>query len=239
MPLVLHPQMRLNLLKNYGIDCVILQPFTKEFAEQTPEEFLSHLHAHVPFSHLLLGYDTYIGKDRAANGERVGQIVTPWGAKIEVTDPLYFEGAILSTSLVRQAIVSGDLPLLERLLGRPYSLMGSIVKGDGLGKKIGAPTINISVDGLLLPPLGVYIVSIDGIPAIANLGHSPTMKGSKTPLLEVHLLEYEEIGDLPEVVLLKYLRPEIRFDNQEALIKQIGLDIASAKKFHQEKLGGR
>lgn len=147
MPLVLHPQMRLNLLKSYGIDCVILQPFTKEFAEQTPEDFLFRLHTYVPFSHLLLGYDTYVGKDRAANGERVSQIVAPWGAKVDVTAPLYFEGTILSTSVVRQAIITGDLPLLERLLGRPYSLMGSIVKGDGLGKKIGAPTINISVDG--------------------------------------------------------------------------------------------
>lgn len=230
---ILHVEHRLRLLKECGVDYVILQPFTEQFASQTPEEFLHMLHSSVPFTHLVLGYDTYIGKGRSGDSRLIREITAPWGTEIEVAPVLYEGDAPLSSSLVRVAIQDGDLPRLRRLLGRPYSLMGPVVQGAGLGRKLGAPTINISVEGLLLPPLGVYFAKFHNIPAIANIGHSPTLKNSETPMLEVHLLDTPPvIAPLEEVELLAYHRPEIRFPTKEALQQQIQKDIQLAKEFY-------
>lgn len=223
---------RLALFETMGIEYVILTPFTTEFAKQSAKEFLITLKKSIPFSSLILGHDARIGHDRNPHLQQLAQELN---FNLEYLEPIQREGKVISSSDIRRLVQKGELVEASKLLGRPYSLYASVEMGFGKGAPLGFPTANLPVKGLALPPLGVYAVKviIEGktFPAVANLGYAPTLHEGRPPCLEVHLIDTQQqlYGKQLEVIFLKYLRSEKKFDNLTALKEQIHNDILLTK----------
>lgn len=227
---------KLKLLKDQGVSNLLVYPFTREFSEQSPEEFLNTLMQTTPFSHLILGHDAAIGKARQGNREIVERLAEKLQFTVEY-QPIYktADEVPVSSSLIRRHLKEGDLQLVEQFLGRKFSIYQKITSGKGLGKETGFPTANLSVEGLCLPPLGVYAVEFvqkgRKYSAIANLGFAPTLKQENTPLLEVHVLDpIDQFQNSEvEVIFHQFIRPEQKFVDLNALQQQIAKDIEQVK----------
>lgn len=222
---------KLSLLGQTSIDTLILLSFTRYLAEHSAASFIERVRHFIPFSHLLLGHDATLGRDRQGDRATMHALSEQWGFSLHYLEEYRFEGQPVSSSRIRKALQEGNLEIVEQLLGRPYSLYGKVIEGQGLGKKIDWPTANLEVKGLCLPPFGVYAVEGQSqekrMPGIANLGVAPTIRMDSSPLLEVHFLDYqEELGDQPiEIFFKKFIRPEKKFNSIAELQKQIALDI--------------
>ncbi len=227
---------RIHLLEKMGVDALILLQFTKDFSEQSAEQFLQKLQKAVPFSHLVLGWDATLGKNKHGNKEIVQEIAKKSHFSVDYLDQQKVDGMPISSSQIRQSIQAGKLDDVKKLLGRSYSIYSKVFKGEGKGKKLGFPTANFDVKGLCIPPLGVYAVTsmINQVPlkGIANLGIAPTMRDDKIPVLEVHFFDYDEnlYGQPINVIFSAFLRPEKKFSSVDELKSQIQNDISRAKE---------
>lgn len=226
---------KLHLLEQSNVDWVILQSFTPEFASQTAEQFLTTLKKYVPFSYLILGNDAVMGKDRQGNPKAIQAL----GQKLDFTPtylPTYCTGNIkISSSQIRALIGQGKLDEAAKLLGRRYSIYGHAKNGDDEDKSLGFHTANFDVQGLCLPPLGVYAVKVihKGVEysGVANLG-----LGS---ILKVYLFEspVNTLHEAPfEVIFLSFIRKEQKFSSVEEQKKQIVYDFYQAKIINQKGL---
>jgi riboflavin kinase/FMN adenylyltransferase len=146
-------------------------------------------------------------------------------------------GELVSSTAIRQAIEVGDLRKAAAMLGREYMILGTVVSGDNLGKKIGFPTANLSAHNEQFPPNGVYFAEskLDGVvyPGVVNLGYRPTVNtGRSERILEIHLFDFEReiYGKNLEVRFIRYLRPEKKFESIEALACQIEADVKQARE---------
>ncbi len=182
---------------------------------------------------LVCGEDFHFGKDRAGNEfTLIGRGIAVKKVKTETVDDLR-----ISSSAIRKFLEAGDLEQAERRLGHPFCLMGEIVRGKGLARQFGLPTVNIPMEeGQLLPPFGVYAAwtVLDGVryPSAANIGVRPTVEANGTPNLEAHILaELPEIyGKELRVELKSYLRKEMKFADEEQLFLQIRKDGEMSKE---------
>lgn len=242
---VLHPEQSVPLLcslshkkklfEKFGVDDLILLPFTKEFAQQSARDFLSLLHRHIPFSHLILGHDATIGRGKEGDRDCIKELANEFHFIVEYVEPFSLEGEVISSRKIRGFIQQGNLSLAERLLGRRYSVYGRVIEGRTHGKLLGFPTANLDVTNLCLPPFGVYAVQVlhenRMLQGVANLGIAPTIRTDRIPILEVHLLDWE--GNLYhqsiEVIFLSFIRSEMKFQNVDQLKEQITADIHAAK----------
>lgn len=229
------PHKRL-LIEAMGIDNLFLIPFTLEFSYQTDREFIEKLAKMLPLKELVLGHDALIGKDRHGSKENVIKICRELNIGVEYLTPFAIDDRLISSTIIRQTIQKGDLQAAQKLLGRPYSVYGKIVKGLGLGKKLGYPTANIPVEGLCLPPYGIYaaFMRFEGrdYPGVISLGVAPTVRKDNKPVLEIHLFDQppDISGKCVEIFFKRYLREERKFDTLEELSHQIALDVAQAKQ---------
>lgn len=225
---------KIKLFQQFGINHLISIPFTQELSEKTADHFLSFLQTHIPFSHLILGYDAKLGKHKHGDKEHILRLAKEMNFNLHYLEPSKYENDPISSTLIRKSIQSGDFALTKSLLGRPYSIYSNVQPGEGKGKQIGFPTINVNVNGLCLPPLGVYTVTLMQentlFKGIANLGVSPTIKNTVQPTLEVHLFDVpKNIFGLVEVFFHQFLRPEKKFESIEKLKLQITEDIKIGK----------
>jgi riboflavin kinase/FMN adenylyltransferase len=147
-------------------------------------------------------------------------------------------GEIVSSTTIRRAVEAGDFKKAAVMLGREYTILGTVVHGDDLGKKIGFPTANLSAHSEQFPPNGVYFAEakLEGVvyPGVVNLGYRPTISNGKSDrVLEIHLLDFkgEIYGRDLELRFVRYLRPEKKFDNVDALVRQIERDVQQARGF--------
>lgn len=226
---------RCKLLEEAGMDCLILLQFTPELANHSFEEFLRSVHSFCPFKYLVLGHDAAFGKERKGTQEAVQKLTSEMHFALDYLKPFVVEETPVSSSTIRTALREGDLSRVEKLLGRPFSISQDIQSGQGLGKRIGFPTLNIPVEELCLPPLGVYAVLVKQgsktFKAVANLGIAPTVRTDRKPLLEVYLLEGHLDESLaPEVLFHTFLRTEQRFASIDALKEQIARDVQQTKE---------
>lgn len=225
---------RLALFEHFGIDIVIILPFTTAFSTQTAEQFLSKIKSALKFDYLILGHDGVIGNDRNTD---LTHICKKLGIDLEYLKPVEVAGMVISSSAIRQHINAGELAEASLLLGRPYSIQATVQQGMGFGRVVGFHTANLAIEDLILPPLGVYVVEVvigeEKLPAVANLGYAPTLHHNRPPLLEVHLLggQRDLYGATLDVHFLKYLRPEQKFPTTEALKHQIQQDILAASYY--------
>lgn len=226
---------RVKLLKEQHIDTAVLLTFTKSFSQLSPRAFLSKVQASIPFSKLILGYDAVLGRDREGDPATIQALGKELGFEVEYLPKIALEGHAISSTAVRMAIQKGDFSTVKKLLGRPYSIYAPVITGQGKGKRIGFATANISLEGLCLPPFGVYAVQVKMndtlLNGVANLGIAPTIRSDNVPILEIHFLDYEKdiYGQLVEVFPIAYIRPEKKFPSIEDLRTQIALDIQFAK----------
>jgi riboflavin kinase/FMN adenylyltransferase len=151
--------------------------------------------------------------------------------------PVKINGAVVSSTAIRQAVENGDLTKAAEMLGREYTILGTVTHGDNLGKKIGFPTANLSAHSEQFPPNGVYAAEaqIDGElhRGVINLGVRPTVsEGKSERVLEIHLFDFNRdiYGVDVEVRFLKFLRPEKKFESLDALVQQIHQDVEQARQ---------
>lgn len=224
------------LIEKFGIDFLYLLPFTKEFAKQCPEDFLGELIKTIHLKELILGYDAKFGCGKTGTPETVQVLGKELGITVQYLPAVTYDGEAISSSLIRKAIISGNLDRAAKLLGRPFSIRSTVVKGAGKGKTLGFPTANLNVDHLVLPPYGVYAckADVDGktFAGVVNLGFAPTLRAEKKLQLEVHFFENpgELYGKTIELYLLNFLRGEKKFSSPEELKHQIKKDVEKAKK---------
>jgi len=159
-----------------------------------------------------------------------------FGFEVEVVEPVLIDGERVSSSGIRAALATGDLKSAERMLGRPYSMIGRVVMGNQLGRKLGFPTANLRLGRKRTPLQGIFAVRVRGIdglanaPGVASLGTRPTIGGT-VPLLEAHVFDYS--GDLYgreiEVEFVSKLREELHFASLDELVVQMNEDAAQAR----------
>lgn len=234
------PDEKAELLAEYGVDVLLTHPFNAQVAAQSPETFMQSIRERVQLDKLLIGYDFALGKNRQGDaaylqkmGEKDGYTVQRYKAIADEDD-----GQIISSRRIRQALTDGRVRDAHWLLGHPYTLRGSVVHGDGRGRKINIPTANIAAPlEKALPANGVYAcwVNVAGKkhPAVTNVGIRPTFTPDKAEAnVEAHLLDFD--GDLYDQELtlsfVEYLRAEKKFNGVEELLAQIRTDIAKARQ---------
>ena len=232
-PLLMTPQMRRDALLEAGADVVQMRDFTHETAAMTPEAYAKLLLSlHPGLDTVFCGANWTFGAKGAGTPQLLRELLAG-KASVEIVGYETVGGVPVSSSRIREAISSGDLAGAAAMLGRPYAVSGEIVKGKGLGKGIGYPTINVEASAPALP-YGVYAVQTPLGRGIANWGEAPTAgeKAWKRPVLEIHLLGGSLEGDplcggngLLKVDILKFIRPERRFGSFEELKMQIKRDI--------------
>lgn len=224
------------VLTQIGIPCLLACPFTHETAKTPARDFIQQLvDAARPLGCISVGYTWNFGHKREGNIHLLMEMGQQHDFAVYGVPPLKIDGEIVSSTLIREAIASGNFTKATTLLGRDYSAFGTVVEGKQLGRQLGFPTANVDVENEQLPPLGVYAVEarIDDawLPAVANLGRRPTVTANAEPSLEVHLLDWSGnlYGKDMEVRFSKFLRPEMKFSGLDELKAQIQRDIETAR----------
>ncbi len=224
-----------RLISALGIDYFFNLTFTEEFSKQDPETFLRNLKNEIHYRKLILGADARFGRAREGDREQILKLADTMGFEIDYLPLFHLGESPVTSSIIRHSVQRGELEHAGKLLGRPYSILAKVERGIQFGKELGIRTANLNASGLALPPFGVYLVKV-AIKnkiyfGIANLGTAPTIKKEKSPLLEVHIFDFdEEIYGLEiEAILMKHLRQEIAFSSKSELAAQIRNDIAQAK----------
>jgi riboflavin kinase/FMN adenylyltransferase len=224
---------KLSLFERFGIGHALVLGFDAVIAATPAEDFVASLRrACRPLGSIAVGHDWRFG--RGAGGSVA--LLETLGVTVHAVAPVEVDGAVARSTAVRRAVEAGDLAGAVRLLGRPASVLGTVVPGRQLGRTLGFRTANLSLAGELLPPHGVYAVRArwngHQLTGVANLGLRPSVEsGSPEPRLEVHLFDFQEdiYGDELEVEWVAFLRPEQSFPSLEALKDQIGRDVLHAR----------
>ena len=220
------------------VDSVLILRFNQYFANLDPETFISEVLLNkLNVKYLVVGDDFHFGKARRGNFALLKEKGREFGFKVEDTDSYLLAGHRISSSMIRDALVDGDLALAARMLGRSYSVCGRVAHGDKRGRTIGFPTANLEMFRKNTPIEGVFAVimtGIDGleIPGVANVGTRPTIGGGSKVVLETHLFDFNRdiYGKYVEVHFKKKIRDEMRFHSMYELKAQIIKDVAEAKK---------
>jgi riboflavin kinase/FMN adenylyltransferase len=221
-----------------GVDIVITQKFDLTIASLSAEKFITWVKERLDFAHLVVGYDFALGHGREGNVVYLEELGHRLGYTLDVFEPIWSEGEKVSSSQVRMAIQNGEVEKAARLLGRPYSLGGSVIHGDGRGKTIGIPTANLDFwSELVIPKQGVYacLAEVGGQiwKAVTNIGYRPTFYSqTPAPVIETHLLDLNNdiYGKEIKLNFIARLRDEQKFSGVDALVAQIGKDIIKSRE---------
>jgi riboflavin kinase/FMN adenylyltransferase len=226
---------RWRLLEPLGVDWFCVLPFGARLSRVTGLEFMAMLRD-AGARKVIVGHDFRFGRDGEGTAERCAAQAHEFGFSVEVVPPVRVDGERVSSGLVRLALAAGDFTRAARLLGRPYSMRGRVLRGRQLGRTLGFATVNIAMRRRQLPLAGILAVRVhgaglEGWPGVASLGTRPTVNGVE-PLLEVHLFDYA--GDLYgrelEVEFVAKLREELRFEALDRMVEQMHEDAAAARR---------
>jgi len=230
------PDEKRELLAAAGLDRVVVLPFTRAVAQQSPEEFIRGLRAEQALQLLVIGYDHAFGRGRSGDEALVRRLGAAAGFDVAVVDAVREDGQPVSSTLIRAAVAHGDLAGAARWLGRPYGLRGQVVPGAGRGRTIGVPTLNLAPPDArkLLPPDGVYGVWVwwrgTRYGGMMNQGPRPTF-AEQARTLEVHVFDFagELYGETVRVEWVQRLRDVQAFPSREALVAQLERDRQAAR----------
>jgi riboflavin kinase/FMN adenylyltransferase len=226
---------KLELLESLGVDVVVLQRFTTAFAQLSPETFVERFVAdRLRVRKLVVGHSVSFGHARRGNAALLETLGAKLGFEVEVIGPVRVDEHEVSSSVIRRAVVAGDVALAARLLGRPHRSTGRVVVGKRRGAALGFPTANVDVRAGMVPADGVYAVRAAigdrEYAGVANVGRNPTF-GENARTLEAHLFDFagELYGRRCRVSFVERLRGEIRFASVDALTAQIRQDAERAR----------
>ena len=229
---------RRMLCENYGIDVEVEYPFTTTLMNMEPEEFVSDILINkLKAKVIVVGTDYCFGRDRSGNVEFLISNAAKYGYETIVVEKEKFQDKDISSTYVREELKLGHMETVNVLLNRPYSITGIVAKGNQLGRKLEIPTINVYPTEIkLLPPKGVYAsrILIDGVwyYGVTNLGTKPTISDGYEVSVETNVFDFDKdvYGNRVEVALYHFLRQEMKFENVEALKKQMESDASFAKE---------
>jgi riboflavin kinase/FMN adenylyltransferase len=232
------PDERTELLDSLGVDVVVVHLFDREVANTTAFDFMQDLKTHLGLRHLVLGYDSTLGKNREGDATRLTEIGRELGYTVEVVAALSDESGVISSTEIRKLIETGNVAEAARLMGHPYSLHGPVIHGDARGRTINVPTANIGYSHeKMIPANGIYAcwAYLRGrkYQAAINIGVNPTFTPDKQiPNVEAHLLDFQDeiYGEDVKLEFIARLRNELRFDSVEKLLEQIWKDIEDTKR---------
>ncbi len=228
---------KLELLEKFGIDLVIILEFNQQLATMEAAKFIELLLVdQLNMKHFVIGYDHSFGRNRAGNYELAKSLSGKYGYTVECVGPVNDYGSPIKSTSIRHELKSGDYDKAVAMLGYKYFLKGDIIKGRGLGKQLGFPTMNINVPpAKLLPKQGVYAAWLDleaaRFPGMAYIGGRLTF-GDESICVEVNLFDFDSnyLGHKTRLTLEKYTRPPQKFDNTQRLIEALSNDEKSVRK---------
>ncbi|MBW4054994.1 MAG: bifunctional riboflavin kinase/FAD synthetase [Proteobacteria bacterium] len=223
------------LIAEYGIDYLVVVPFSKEFSQLPANDFvLTILCRSLGMVHIIIGHDYAFGRGREGNFKTLETLGVLNGFTLEDLPPIGEEGVVFSSSLVRSAVADGDMDAAARILGRYYQISGTVVHGREIGQTLGFPTANIATPNELLPSDGVYAVMVriddQWVKGACSIGINPTF-GANTRTIEVFLLDYSsQIYDHGITVhFVQRLRSVQRFSDAVALKNAISQDVTNTR----------
>ena len=220
-------------LKDLGADALVILEFNKEIAGLTAESFLQEiLHRKMNAKIVVVGYDFLFGKNREGNAESLKEKASAFGIDVYIVPPVEVNGVRVSSSLIRECYIAGDVVMAKEFLGYYPTLSGKVVSGKQLGREIGFPTANIDYEkDRLIPGNGVYAVNVfledKEYKGIANIGVKPTVKEDSSVEVEVHLIGFMEdlYGKTIALSFLEKIRDEKKFSSLHELKNQIDNDV--------------
>jgi riboflavin kinase / FMN adenylyltransferase len=232
-------QHKIRLIRQLGVQHLLVIKFDKAFAATAPEDFVQQLVTHSkPLREICVGHEWSFGKGRRGNLALLRKLGAQFDFEVVGIPAVTLgNGEPVSSTAIRHAVEAGDLAKAAEMLGHQYTILGTVVRGERLGKKIGFPTANLSAHSEQFPSNGVYFAqaTLDGViyPGVVNLGYRPTVSSGKSErVLEIHLLDFDReiYGKDVEVRFVRYLRPEQKFENLDALARQIEFDVQQARR---------
>jgi riboflavin kinase/FMN adenylyltransferase len=237
-PLIYPLDKKLEVIASLGVEAAYVIRFDKAFSQIPGEQFVRGLARDFrQIKSICVGDGFMFGAGRSGNVALLRKLGGELGFTLHALCDVELDGQSVSSTRVRDAVRAGDFALAGRMLDRPYALRGTVIQGEHLGQKLGFPTANLDVTGLLTPPPGVYAaeaqIGFVRRRAAVNIGHRPTVPSADPRLhVEAHLLDFEGglYGQALELEFLKKLREERKFPNLDALRAQIDADIMQARE---------
>lgn len=245
IPVITSLRQKCRIFNEWNIEELHLFHFTKHVSEIEYQKFLSEIiFKNLNVRSLVLGPDARIGKGGFGTVDKIGDEFKRLGGRVSVASVLVdSSGVKISSRRVRDSISTGNIQIANELLGRNFAIEGYVVKGDGRGKGIGIPTINLLPNKQVVPQNGVYVtrtkIEESYLESVTNIGIRPTF-GGKNISIETHILKDISnkalVGKRIEVEFIKRLRDEKKFENAKALVSQIQKDIKDAKAVFDSKI---
>jgi len=230
---------KIELLTQWGLDLLVILPFTPELARTSARDFVQMLCEYLHMTELWIGWDFSLGRGRAGNASALTKLGKAMGFHVHVIDPVRDGPVVISSTQIRHLITAGRVREAAEMLGRYHQLRAVVISGEGRGKRLGFPTANLQLsEHCAVPASGVYAAYVayreQRFPAVANIGCRPTF-GEEEHGVEAHLLDLDGnlYGEHIGLQFVERLREERRFPNAEALCAQIEKDIAQAREILQ------
>ncbi|MEM6792535.1 MAG: bifunctional riboflavin kinase/FAD synthetase [Acidobacteriota bacterium] len=239
-PLLTLDRQREKLLADAEIDALLVVRFNRELANTSPEAFVrDFLHGSLAIEEVYVGSEFAFGKDREGSVELLATLGEELGFEVHGVEEELHRGEVISSTRIRRAVDEGELSLVMDMLGRPYSLYGTVVRGDRMGMRLGWPTINLQPENEHLPAQGVYCgrVRFDKLPGVfdcvVNVGTRPTVYENYQRVVESHILGFSAgvYGEKVEVSFYKRIRDERLFPSVMDLSAQIGRDVETTREY--------
>lgn len=230
---------KLDALEECGVDGVLILRFDGALAALSGEGFFREfLRGRVTPAAIHVGDSFRFGHDRAGDVDLLCRLGAEIGFEVVGVPQVTSDGELVSSSAIRKAVEEGDIGRARRMLGRPFTLTGEIVAGDGRGRTLDFPTANLDVENEMIPHRGVYVtetlVLSARYPSVTNVGVRPTFGGSSL-IVETHVIEFDDdiVGERMDLRFLARLRDEKRFSGPDELADQIARDRAAAVAYFE------
>ncbi|MCX7933676.1 MAG: riboflavin biosynthesis protein RibF, partial [Planctomycetota bacterium] len=235
-PAITSLEHRLRLFEQAGADATLILAFDSQLAGISAEDFARRwLHEALKIQGIVVGHDAHFGAGRSGNLSCLLRLGQQYGFAVRTVPPVMVEGEIVSSTAVRAAVSAGDLRKASAMLGRPVSVLGTVVAGKGEGRKLGFPTINLDLHHEIHPPPAVYIGEAccgnTRWPAAVNIAPPAAIQKESASAIEAHLLGFhgDLYGQVVEVFILERLREERNFASAAALRAQIAADVEAVR----------
>lgn len=235
-PSLISIEHKLKLIEAAGVDICLVLPFDAELMRLDAREFMSvYLRSRLKIAAVCVGSDFVFGRGREGDAEMLKSMGEEAGFAVTSVPQVTVDGRVVSSTAIREAILSGDLATASKLLGRPYSILGTIVAGLALGRMLGYPTANLDPHHEAIPPEGVYAVTA-AVRSVSRrgllyIGRRPTFGGGELTI-EVYLMDFDGMiyGEEIEVAFVSKIRDDMRFGSKDELAARIGEDLRAAER---------
>lgn len=230
---------KMEILAGYDLDYVVAIPFSIDFASMDAEAYIKDIIVNM-FNpkHIIIGYDHKFGKNRLGDLNLLQRFSTVYGYEVEEISKQTIDEIAISSTKVRAALLEGDIQSANFWLAHPFSISGKVVDGDKVGRKLGFPTANISIENpnKLIPPSGVYAVKVNlngkDYNGALSIGNRPTFKLGNQLVIEVYIIDFsgDIYGEHIKITFLEKIRGQRRFENEHELILQMEKDVEMCKR---------